>query len=90
MHVVGVQRLPLHDVQLSMCVFSSFSCSQLTTHLQCVWLSEVRHPSDSHRDPHVDHLSGDVAKWQVADHHFLTLRGVCQTHVLAGGERRPC
>lgn len=38
------------------------------SHLQCIWLSEVRHPSDLHGEPHVDHLSGDVAERQVADH----------------------
>ena len=59
------------------------------SHLQCVRLSEVRHPSDLHGDPDVDHLSSDVAERQVADHRLLSLGGVCQTHVAAGGERGP-
>lgn len=59
------------------------------SHLQCIRLSEVGRPSDPHGDPDVDHLSGDVAERQVADHHLLTLRGVRQSHVTAGGERGP-
>lgn len=66
-------------------------CSNTTdlSHLQCIWLSKVCHPSDLHGDPHVDHLGGDVAEWQVADHHLLCQSSVFKTHVTAGGERSP-
>lgn len=58
-------------------------------HLQCIWLGKVGRPSDPHDDPDVHHLSRDVAQRQVADHHLLSLRGVVQLHVFAGGEGRP-
>lgn len=59
-------------------------------HLEGIWLSEGGRPSDPHSDPDVDHLCSDVAERQVADHRLLSLSGVCQTHVTAGGERCPC
>lgn len=31
-----------------------------------------------------------MAERQVADHDLLRLRGVCEAHVTAGGERSPC
>lgn len=47
------------------------------------------HASDLHGGPDVNHLSGDVAEGEVADHHLLSLGGVCQAHVSADDERRP-
>lgn len=58
-------------------------------HLQRIWLGEVGRPSDPHDDPDVHHLSRDVAQRQVTDHHLLSLSGVGELHVFAGGEGRP-
>lgn len=59
------------------------------THLECVRLGEVGHPSHLHGEPHVHHLCGDVAERQVADHHLLHLSGGCKANVTDGGQRSP-
>lgn len=64
-----------------MCVWGS--------HLQCIGLGEVGDPPHPQGDPHVHHLGSDVAEGEVADHHLLGHGGVPQTHMVAGGQRRP-
>lgn len=59
------------------------------SYLEGVWLSEVGCSSDPHCDPDIDHLSCDMAERQVADHYLLSLRGVCEAHMMACGERSP-
>lgn len=59
------------------------------SHLQSIWLSKVSQPPNLYGEPDVDHLSSNVAQWQVADHYLLSLSGICQTHVAASRERSP-
>lgn len=66
-----------------MCFICTHKHTHDAPHLQRIRLSEVRRPSDLHGEPHVNHLSGDVAERQVADYGLLSLSGICQTHVTA-------
>lgn len=60
------------------------------SHLQGVWMSKVGRSSDPHGDPDVNHLSCYVTQRQVAHHRLLSLSGVCEMHMFAGGEGGPC